>query len=86
MTMPMARRRQVEVDGRMIGLTPAETELVAALLMVRPRPMTALQLTDLIHADDPEGGPLHHTVHVQISRLRQKGVPVLNRIGIGFLL
>lgn len=86
MTMPMARRHQVSVDGRLIALTPAETELVATLLMLRPRPLTSRQLIDLIHADDPEGGPLHKIVDVRVSHLRRKGVPVVNRLGIGFLL
>ena len=86
MTVPMMRRREVEVGGRAIRLTRAETELVATLLAVRPRPLTVPQLADLIHRDDPDGGPLHNTVAVQICRLRRRGIPILNRRGLGFLL
>ena len=49
MTWPMHCRKEIEVDGRVIRLTEKERDTAAALLLSRPRPITANELIERLY-------------------------------------
>lgn len=61
---------RVELAGRLIELSPAEFEILAALVEARGRVVTRDQLIDRLH---PHGeGIVDRTIDVYVSRLRAK--------------
>lgn len=85
MTWPMYLRRRVEVDGREIRLTSFEAEVALLLLLRRTVPMAEM-IEWLWPEPDLEPDWAVSTILVLTSRMRSKGVPVINRRQIGFSL
>lgn len=84
----MMHRRQVEVDGLLIGpLWPLKIEVIATLLAARPRPLSPDQLADFIYTGE-DGGPdwSRGTVSLMVLHLRRDGVPIRHRVGYGYTL
>lgn len=65
-----AESRQVEVAGRPVDLSPAEFEVLAALLEARGRVVTRGQLIDRVRPDG--NGIDDRSIDVYVSRLRVK--------------
>jgi hypothetical protein len=71
------RTRTILHAGQHLRLPPMMFRLACTLLLARPK--TAVELFDLVYADDPEGGPLHMgTIRVTLRHLE----PRLAAIGI----
>ncbi len=79
--------RRVELAGSPVDLTPAEFEILAALVEARGRVVTRDQLIDRLH---PHGeGIVDRTIDVYVSRLRVKlggGRYVVTARGAGYRL
>jgi DNA-binding response OmpR family regulator len=86
MTLPQYYRRQCLVDGRVVRLTPSQTELIALLLASDPE--FTFDIPSLIEAlwPDPDLQPLtaSEIIPVQISKLRAQGIRIKNEWGRGF--
>lgn len=80
----MYLRREVDVGGLLIRLSPHEAELVSTLLMRRVW-VTRGEIIEAMWPDpDLEPENAYNSVSVYIRHLRDKGVPVINRIGFGY--
>jgi len=66
-------RHRVEVDGRLLSLTPSEFTLLAALMAAPGRAFSRGELLDRLQGDDGEGA--ERTVDVHVRNLRTKLEP-----------
>ena len=89
MTMPMSRRREIGVGGRIIKLPKQEHLLAEFLLLSRPRPKLVVDLVEYLWDADDEGAwpewPVD-TARQIICHLRGKGIPIKQRVRYGYTL
>ena len=88
MTWPMMRRQEVQIT---VHLSRHETEIAAALLINRPRPLSLSDLIEVLWPDPwkrPEPDYAAQNVQGIIRELRRKGVLVRTsqRVGEGYYL
>lgn len=75
MTWPQYQRRECKL---MVSLSPHEAEIVFALLIRRPCPMTAGELVEVLYPDpDAEPAYAQNIVCRTVINARRKGVPIV---------
>jgi DNA-binding response OmpR family regulator len=71
MTMPQFRRQECVVDGRIVNLSPLQTELLSILLIRRGAYSTYSLLIELAYPDyEPDWA--HNSLRVTLYHLRAK--------------
>lgn len=87
MTWPLYRRRQVNVGGRVIQLSPLECGILSTLLLNRGKSVSADEIAESVYLGE-DGGPdwAASCITVTICRLRQRlgALVIENRFGFGY--